>query len=314
MPNSHGTSTRIARRLPNLSARDVSAGTLNFRSRVSAFRSRLAAPQPYSQPKLKIIISHTLPLVAVGLLGMLNGLPDYDVRVWSEELHRHYGSPSRAGASIVLSDERHAAEILADVDSDPPLIVLIGLKDSKDAATVVTSRAAARLSIDVDRQGVIHTVRRLGASLRATRDEDMAAQAPSNPASVPGNVATAPFNQESNALDAPRRGGLPPNALRRVCEHIEQHLAEKIGSGDLAAIADLSESHFSRAFKKSVGVAPHRYLAWRRIEAGARLIRDTAQPLAEISLAVGFSDQSHFTRTFVRLIGETPGAFRHRHR
>lgn len=117
-------------------------------------------------------------------------------------------------------------------------------------------------------------------------------------------------------LDAPRswRGGLAPGVLRRVFAQIEGRLAEKIDTGELAVIAGLSECHFSRAFRQSVGMPPHRYVMTRRIAVGAGLVERTERPMTDIALSVGFSDHSHFTRMFVRMIGETPRAYRRRHR
>ncbi|MEO8937338.1 MAG: AraC family transcriptional regulator [Burkholderiaceae bacterium] len=110
------------------------------------------------------------------------------------------------------------------------------------------------------------------------------------------------------------RGGMAPRQLRSVCDYIEGHLADKVELEALAAVAGLSACHFARAFRQSTGVPPHRYLMLRRIAAGERLVMDTDRPFSQISLDVGFSDQSHFTRTFVRVTGETPRAFRRRHR
>ena len=97
-------------------------------------------------------------------------------------------------------------------------------------------------------------------------------------------------------------------------EHVERRLAEKIELADLASIARLSECHFSRAFKQSLGLPPHRYLMMRRIASAAELIKTTDRPLTQISLEVGFSDQSHFTRVFGDITGETPRSYRRRHR
>jgi transcriptional regulator GlxA family with amidase domain len=115
-------------------------------------------------------------------------------------------------------------------------------------------------------------------------------------------------------LAAVPRGGLAPGALRRVREHVERHIAHALDVTELAAIAGLSESHFSRAFKQSTGMSPHRYVLGRRVRVAAELLRDTAYLVADIALAVGFSDQSHFTRRFAAIMRETPGAFRRRHR
>lgn len=112
----------------------------------------------------------------------------------------------------------------------------------------------------------------------------------------------------------PPRGGLAPGALRRVCEQLERQLDRKWSLNDLATIAGLSTCHFARAFRQSIGESPHRYLMRRRIVCASNLIRETDRTLADIALAMGFSDQSHFTRLFARHIGEAPRVYRRRHR
>ena len=110
------------------------------------------------------------------------------------------------------------------------------------------------------------------------------------------------------------RGGIAPSALRRVREHIDSNLGEHIDIADLANITGLSPCHFSRAFKQSMGMPPHRYLISRRVQEAARLIESTDRPMFEIALDVGFSDQSHFTRVFSSQVGESPSQFRHQRR
>ena len=121
-------------------------------------------------------------------------------------------------------------------------------------------------------------------------------------------------SQDDSAAKPACRGGLAPGALRRVLEHIEQRLAEKIDVGELAPMAGLSECHFSRAFRQSIGMPPHRYILSRRIAVGAGLLERTERPMTDVALSVGFSDHSHFTRMFVRMTGETPSSYRRRHR
>jgi transcriptional regulator GlxA family with amidase domain len=106
------------------------------------------------------------------------------------------------------------------------------------------------------------------------------------------------------------RGGLPPGAVRRVREYVEAHLAESIDLAALAGIAGLSLYHFARAFKQSVGVTPHHYLVQRRVARAQEMLARTELSLAEIALAAGFSDQSHFARHFRQILGSTPGQFR----
>lgn len=128
----------------------------------------------------------------------------------------------------------------------------------------------------------------------------------------PGTVATRAGRHE--ALRERPRGGLPPGALRRVREVMERRLTEKLQLRELAAVAGVSKCHFARAFKQSVGQPPHQYLMMRRIEVAAELIKASDRSLTEISLDTGFSDQSHFSRSFVRITGETPRDYRRRHR
>jgi len=106
------------------------------------------------------------------------------------------------------------------------------------------------------------------------------------------------------------RGGLTPGTLRRIREHIEANLEADIDLEVLADIAGLSRCHFARAFKQSAGVTPHSYLMYRRLGRAQRLLAETDLSLAEIALATGFSDQSHFSRRFRELLDVSPSAFR----
>jgi len=115
------------------------------------------------------------------------------------------------------------------------------------------------------------------------------------------------------APDVPR-GGLSPGALRRVREYIAAHIHESLDIGTLASHIGLSDSHFSRAFKVSVGMPPHRYLLEQRIRKAAELIERSEQPLVSIALNMGFTDQAHFSRSFHALVGLTPSQFRRAHR
>jgi AraC family transcriptional regulator len=67
---------------------------------------------------------------------------------------------------------------------------------------------------------------------------------------------------------------------------------------------------FSHLLKKSTGLAPHQWLVHERMGVAKRLLYETQQLMSEIALACGFAGQSHFTRTYKRLIGESPGAVR----
>jgi transcriptional regulator GlxA family with amidase domain len=106
------------------------------------------------------------------------------------------------------------------------------------------------------------------------------------------------------------RGGLPPRAFRRVREYILAHLADDVSNIVLAGFVGLSPSHFSRAFKQSAGVSPHRFVLQHRIERVKQLLAETELPLAQIAVTAGFGDQSHCSRWFRELVGITPSRFR----
>jgi AraC family transcriptional regulator len=111
-------------------------------------------------------------------------------------------------------------------------------------------------------------------------------------------------------LPLPTSHGLSPERLRRVRDYIEAHLDEELSLTVLADIACLSPYHFSRSFKQAAGVGPQRYVMQRRFERAKTLLRRTHQPLAQIAVDAGFTDQSHLTSIFRREIGTTPGRFR----
>ena len=103
---------------------------------------------------------------------------------------------------------------------------------------------------------------------------------------------------------------LPRPRMRRVQDYIEAHLAEDMSLAELAGVACLSPSHFSRSFKQATGTGPQRYTVRRRVERAKELLRCTEDSLAGIAAATGFADQSHFTTAFRREVGVTPGRFR----
>jgi AraC family transcriptional regulator len=106
------------------------------------------------------------------------------------------------------------------------------------------------------------------------------------------------------------RGGLAPWQQKRVAAYIEEHVADDIPLATLAELARLSPYHFSRSFKHSFGMPPHRYHANRRIEQAKRLLANRELSVTAIALDVGFSETSTFTAAFHRLIGQTPSGYR----
>jgi len=115
-------------------------------------------------------------------------------------------------------------------------------------------------------------------------------------------------------LPAPvARGGLAPWQLRRAKEIMGSHLDEAVPLVDIARACNLSLGHFARAFRQTTGQPPHRWLIEQRITKAKRLLAENAMPLADIAIACGFADQSHFTRVFMRATQSSPGAWRRYH-
>ena len=107
----------------------------------------------------------------------------------------------------------------------------------------------------------------------------------------------APFAQPaSQAGDAP---------LRAVCDFLEEHYAERISLDDLSRLAGLDKYYLLRAFTRSRGITPYRYLENVRI-ARAKALLEAGVPPVEAALNTGFTDQSHFTKFFKCFIGLTP--------
>jgi AraC family transcriptional regulator len=104
--------------------------------------------------------------------------------------------------------------------------------------------------------------------------------------------------------------GLAPWQLRRIVEYLDAHLPERVDLAHLAGLAGLSQSHFSRAFKASTGMAPYRWQLDARIRRAQALLIDTRVSLDQVAETTGFADAVHFGRTFRKLTGATPAAWR----
>jgi AraC family transcriptional regulator len=104
--------------------------------------------------------------------------------------------------------------------------------------------------------------------------------------------------------------GLAPWKLRRIVDYLDVHLPQRIKLAHLAAMADLSGPHFSRAFKASTGLAPYRWQLQARIQRAQMLLIESDASLDQVAEETGFADAVHFGRTFKKLTGATPAAWR----
>lgn len=108
-------------------------------------------------------------------------------------------------------------------------------------------------------------------------------------------------------------GGLAPWQARRVQAYIQEHLNQRIRATELAELVRLSTSHFSRTFRETFRLPPAAYIAHSRMRRAQELMLSSDETLACIAVECGMADQSHFTRTFRRVSGMSPGLWRRLH-
>jgi AraC family transcriptional regulator len=113
---------------------------------------------------------------------------------------------------------------------------------------------------------------------------------------------------------APAQAALAPWQAKRIASHIEDHLDGSLSLGELAKVAGLSSSYFSRAFKGAFGRTPHAFIICRRVERARQEMIEGHEPLSQIALSCGFADQAHLARIFRRETGLAPCEWRRANR
>lgn len=104
-------------------------------------------------------------------------------------------------------------------------------------------------------------------------------------------------------------GDNAPAWLRKVRDVVASHYTEPLALADLAALAGVHPVHLARAFRRHFGRTVGDLVRELRVERAKRRIAANV-PLSDVALDAGFADHSHFARTFRRMTGLTPSAFR----
>lgn len=104
------------------------------------------------------------------------------------------------------------------------------------------------------------------------------------------------------------RDGDETSAVHKAKKILDVSYAEQVSLHDLARLTALSPYHLNRSFRRKIGIPPHAYQLQVRIARAKAALR-CGSSIAEVALATGFADQSHFTRVFRRLVGRTPGQY-----
>jgi AraC-like DNA-binding protein len=237
-----------------------------------------------------VAVGHRSTLVAAGLVDTLARTPGCRMKLAKISLSR-CGTECPENAELIFGDSallEHLRESTTPTEARPLTNAKFICVTSGDESSACEAKAAGRIDahvpLDCPEDELFALVQRLVGCDGSTRKR------------------------------AKVRGGLAPGAFRRVREFIDTHVTEKITTDALAKIAALSLGHFNRAFRQTTGRSPHRYVLERRIAAATDLLCRTTRALADIALDVGFADQSHFSRTYAAMTGETPSQCRRRHR
>ncbi len=104
----------------------------------------------------------------------------------------------------------------------------------------------------------------------------------------------------------------PDRAEDEVAEEfralLDEHRFDPITLAEAGKLLRVSPGHLVRSFTRAFGIAPHRYLIARRIDAARTRLLE-GEPVAQVATGVGFYDQAHLTRHFRRHVGTTPARF-----
>lgn len=101
-----------------------------------------------------------------------------------------------------------------------------------------------------------------------------------------------------------------PHDLKWITSYISSRLSEPLTLADMAQRAQLSPSRFSAVFRQQFGISPYRYLLQMRIQHAEELLRRSALTLYEIAAYCGFANEHHFSYSFKKMVGQSPGAYR----
>jgi AraC family transcriptional regulator len=114
--------------------------------------------------------------------------------------------------------------------------------------------------------------------------------------------------------NAAASGSLSHKQERLIRDFIADNLTQRLSLGELAMLVGLSRFHFARAFKKTFGMTPHRFVLACRIERAKQLLSQGNMPIGAVADLVGFSSAVQFSTAFKRSTTQAPLQFRRSHR
>jgi AraC-like DNA-binding protein len=117
----------------------------------------------------------------------------------------------------------------------------------------------------------------------------------------------------SHPVSQTARDDAVDGSLSRAVLYMSEHCDQTTSNTLLAKLCGISVRTFERQFLVTYGLPPHEYLRQLRVRMSCRLLVFSKRSITEIAGQLGFADQSHFTKEFKRLYGETPNSYRERH-
>ena len=212
--------------------------------------------------------------------------------------------------ALVEAWEPHAVRTLGDAGAVVLQVPPDCWREAVDAVGATLPREAPVFPLavqrDADLASALGALRPLGASRERCASSRLRDDA-TLLAALTG-LARASFPLRARLAAPQPARGIARVAVRRAVDHLHAHLARRVSLDDLAAAACLSKYHLVRTFRATVGIAPHAYLTRLRLAEARRLLL-TGMSAGDAAHLVGFSDQSHFTQTFRRWCGVSPGRF-----
>jgi AraC family transcriptional regulator len=182
-----------------------------------------------------------------------------------------------------------------------------GLAAEGDLAALLPARRTLRQNLTLRDSQLASLMRLMAAEVRQGSPHGRM-YATSLSLSLAAYVAT--HHAEGGRAPQRERGTLTAVQKSCVTDCVQQRLGEDLDLAELARAAGVSRFHFLRLFKNTFGTTPYRFVLDQRLAAARHLLEDTAQPIAEIALATGFSSQSHLSTAMRRRTGLPPGAWR----
>lgn len=125
---------------------------------------------------------------------------------------------------------------------------------------------------------------------------------------IRGHAANASPDRLRRALS--HNPGLAPWQVRRIQDHLLDHIERQVRLKELADLVQLSPKHLCTAFRRSTGIPPHAWISQQRAERAKLLLLRPGAELSQIALALGYPDQSAFGTAFRKATGMSPGRWR----